>query len=242
MDEKKKRAEWMQMRNLLTNIHKEYGDNILLEDFERPDFRLSLPSGVTVGIEITQCCPSANSQRGCNMKHESYKETICKQFLENEVLKAFTQTNGMNIIIYPTSEIYNESYSIDDYCKEIEQHLIVLMSEGKDFHTKLIKQIKIIHRGGKNNVVQFCHIARRDAVKAQELLNVIIKKEKKAKEYDQTDEIWLCVYLPWQEKLHPYWIDYRDMTEQEFNHKLSETCFERIYITSEFEMDFLRVK
>lgn len=242
MDEKKKRDEWRQMHNLLTSIRKEYGDNFLIEDCERPDFILSLPSGLTIGIELTQCCPSAKSQRGCNMKHESYKEAICKQFLKNEILNAFTQTNGINIVVYPTSEIYNKRHSIDDYCKEIEQHLIVLMSGGKDFHTKLIEQIKIIHRGGKTNIIQFCHIARRDAVKAQELLNVIMIKEQKAKEYGQTDEKWLCVYLPWQEKIHPYWIDYRDMTEHEFNHKLSKTCFERIYITSEFEMDFLRVK
>ena len=242
MDEKKKCAERSQMRNLLTSIRKEYGDNFLLEESERPDFILSLPSGLTIGIEITQCCPSAKSQRGCNMKHDSFKEAICKQFLKNEILNAATQTNGMNIVVYPTSEIYTERHSIDEYCKEIEQHLIVLMAVGKDFPTKLIRQIKIIHRGGKTNIVQFCYIARRDAIKAQDLLSIIMIKEEKAKEYDKTDEKWLCVYLPWQEKKHPYWVDYGDMTEQDFNNSLSETCFERIYITSELEMDFLRVK
>lgn len=242
MDEKKKLTERIQMRNLLASIRIEYGDFFLLEDSERPDFTLTIPSGHKIGIEITQCCPSNEKTHGCKLKLYKYKEAICKQFLKNEVLSSFTQSHGMNIIIYPTSVIYNKRHRIDDFCKEIEQHLITVMATGKDLPTQLIRKIRIIHRSGSTNIIQFNHISRRDAVKAQDLLNVIKTKEVKAKGYNLYNENWLCIYLPWQENLHPYTIDYETITQEVFNNELSNSCFTRIYVSSELDIDFLRLK
>lgn len=53
--------------------------------------------------------------------------------------------------------------------------------------------------------------------------------------YDPVSEVWLSIYLPWQENRHPYWIDYdEECTEDKFNEVLAkksiqeDICFKHI--------------
>ena len=71
--------------------------------------------------------------------------------------------------------------SKEECCKEIEAHLRQLLDseEHQDQPTRLIRRVRVLQGNGLSTTVQFNHIARRNAIRAKELLDTIEKKNKK---------------------------------------------------------------
>ena len=245
LDRKKKREERFEIENLLTSIRGEFGDEVKVMEKEPPDFIVRLPDGTDIGIEATKCCPSKARGEHNNMTDYQWMEDVERMFMQNEYFREKTANYGMNILIDGSVEIRRSRNSKEECCKEIEAHLRQLLDseEHQDQPTRLIRRVRILQGNGLSTTVQFNHIARRDAIMAKELLKTIEKKNKKFSHYDSVCEVWLSIYLPWQENRHPYWIDYdEECTEDKFNEVLAKSPFKRIYVSSTFNQDFLRLK
>ncbi len=242
---KKKQEERFEIDHLLTSIRAEFGDRIEVIEKEPPDFVVRLSNGTDIGIEATKCCPSMARGEHNNMTDYRWMDDVERMFMQNEYFREKTASYGMNILIDGTSEIRLSRNSKDDCCKEIETHLRQLLDseEHQDQPTRLIRRVRILQGNGLSTTVQFNHMSRRDAVRAKELIETIEKKNKKFNNYDSVKEVWLSVYLPWQENRHPYWVEYDDnCSEDKFHEELAKSPFSRIYVSSTFEQDFMRLK
>jgi hypothetical protein len=223
-------------------MRNEWGDISICEG-ERPDFIATLDNGDIIGIEETQCCPSANEHGSQNVRVYKWQEAVENQFSNNTYLADMTMRKRFRITIYAAPEIYIGRYSVKDCCEEIEKHLRHVLEPTK--HPKplihLIRKIKVCP--SHQNIITFDHMTRRDAIKARDLMKSIKDKEEKSKGYKCDGPIWLCVFLPFPENRHPYYIEYdEECPEEYFEQFVKKSFYERIYITSEFKRDIRRIK
>lgn len=68
LDKRKKNEELFQLKNIIANICKEFGDDIEIIDGEKPDFSIVLPDKTVVGMEVTKCCPSERKREMVGLK------------------------------------------------------------------------------------------------------------------------------------------------------------------------------
>ena len=210
---------------------------------ERPDFIVTLHNGDIIGFEETLCCPSANEHGSQRVRVYKLQEAVENQFSNNTYLADMTMKKSLRITIHAASEIYMGKHSVKECCEEIEKHLRHVLEPEK--HPQplihLIQKIKICP--SHQNIITFDHMARRDAIKARELMKSIKDKEKKSKGYKCDGPIWLCVFLPFPENRHPYYIEYDEECPKEyFEQFVKKSFYKRIYLTSEFKHDIRRVK
>jgi hypothetical protein len=232
----KKQKEKEHISNLLDIIRNEYGLFTFYEG-ECPDFTITLPDNKKIGIEETMCCPSASKKGSRRINDYIWQEKVRKEFNNNKYLEEQSIEKKLNILIYTTSNIHKGHHSTKECCKEIEDHLkYVLGTTNTIPSSTLIQHIKVSQVGTHSNVINFNYIARRDAIKAKELIDCIQGKEKKREQYVANYPIWLCVFLPFPENRHPYHIEYDEEYSQEsFEQILKNSRFERIYLTSVFK-------
>lgn len=167
-------------------------------------------------------------------------------FGSSEYFLNVTKDQKLWLTIDGTPEIYRGHHRVEDCCKEIEEHLrqILASPAGKDSPSLLIKRVRVV-KSCFGNMVSFNYTARRDAIKASELLRSQHEKELKLMNYSSElkDNCWLCIYLPWQENRHPYRIVFDDdCTEVMFNRELTSSKFKRIYVASECKPDLAKIK
>ena len=248
VDKRKKNDELFQLKNVIANIRKEFGEEIEIIDSEKPDFSIVLPDKTVVGMEVTKCCPSEKKKGNGNgrIKDVVWKDKVEAAFSNNEYFLRVTKDQKLWLTIDSTPEIYRSHHRVEECCKEIEEHLrqILASPEGKDKPSLLIRRVRVA-KSGSVNIINFNYIARRDAIKACELLKSLHEKELKLEKYssDLRDNCWLCIYLPWQENLHPYWIDFDDeCTKDKFDKELARSNFKRIYVASECMPDLAIIK
>ena len=241
----KKAIERNQIRHLIPIIQKEFG-NFQLVEGEKPDFSIILPDNISFGIEVTDCCPSEKKPGKGNKEKVAWENKVRKAFYSNNYLLEQTQNNKFYLLIDTTRFFYDKRVSVNECCKEIEEHLRqILESPTKtDSPSHLIRRIRIMERRSVNTI-NFNHMARRDAVKASDLVKTIKTKDKKLKTYrpDVKDNCWLCIYLPWEENTHPYFINFdNNCTEEMFIEEIKKSKYKRIYVTSVFDEDIIQIK
>ena len=77
----KKQKEKDHISNLLDVIEKELGPFSIFNEGECPDFIVTLSDGTKLGIEETECCPSAPQYGGSRkIKDEMWTEKVKKEF------------------------------------------------------------------------------------------------------------------------------------------------------------------
>lgn len=222
-------------------IRQEYGNDILVIDSESPDFIVIPPRKPPFGIEITKCTPYPKK-----MKDADFEYKVIRQFRNNDYLQSITKDRKLSITVYPMQSFYKGGTNIDECCAEMET-LVRLWHEKNMNSVKFLTHIHKIEvfemPASTSNAIDFNHTARRDAVRATDLLESIHKKEKKLQTFKLKDNAWLCIYLPSEENLHPYHIIYdEDCTEEAFMKELGKSSFKRIYITSFGPKDIKRLK
>ena len=246
LDKRKKNEELFQLKNVITNIRKEFGDDIEIIDGEKPDFSIVLPDKTVVGMEVTKCCPSEKEKGNGRIKDVVWKDKVEDAFSSSDYFLSVTKDQKLWLTIDGTPEIYRSHHRVEECCKEIEEHLrqILASPEGKDKPSLLIKRVRVV-KSSSENMVRFNYTARRDAIKASELLKSLHEKESKLGYYSSElrDNCWLCIYLPWQENRHPYSIDFDDeCTEEMFEKELASSNYKRIYVASECKPDLSIIK
>ena len=196
LDSKKKKKERFEIENLLTRIRGEFGDDVKVMEKEPPDFIVRLPDGTDIGVEATKCCPSKARGEHNNMTDYQWMEDVERMFMQNEYLHEKTTNYGLNILIDGSVEIRRSRNSKEECCKEIEAHLRQLLDseEHQDQPTRLIRRVRILKGNGLSTTVQFNHIARRDAIRAKDLLETIEKKNEMFSHYNSVSEVWLSIY------------------------------------------------
>lgn len=243
---KKKFEEKKHISNLLDIIRYELGNFSINEERESPDFSVTLFDGSCIAIEETQCCPSANKKGSRKIKSYTHLEKVREEFFYNAYLTNISERNKINLIIYNNPKENVCKHTIKEFCDEIEKHLryVIEPTTSPKPSERLIKSIRVNYIDTDHNIININHIARRDAIKAKELIMSIKNKEQKRKDYIFNGPIWLCVFLPFPENRHPYEIKYdEECTKEEFEQFIQECGYERIYITSEFKsIDIMRVK
>jgi hypothetical protein len=246
LDKRKKNEELFQLKNVIADIRKEFGDDIEIIDGEAPDFSIVLPDKIIVGMEVTRCCPSEKKSGNGRIKDVVWKDKVEDTFISNDYFLSVTKDQKLWLMIDGTPEIYRRHHRVEECCKEIEEHLRQILSspEGKDKPSLLIKRVRVV-KSSSGNMVNFNHIARRNAIKASELLKSLLEKESKLGNYSSElrDNCWLCIYLPWQENRHPYPVYFDDECTQEmFEKELASSKYKRIYVASEYKPDLARIK
>lgn len=246
LDKRKKSEEMFLLKNIITSIQEEYGNKIEIIDGEKPDFSIILPDKTLVGMEVTKCCPSEKKTGKGRIEDVVWQDKVEDAFSRNEYFLSVTKNQKLWLTIYGTPEIHRSHHHVKDCCKEIEEHLrqIIASPERKDKPSQLIKRIRVV-KSCLGNVVNFNHTAKRDAIKASDLLKSLHEKEAKLANYSSMvkGNCWLCIYLPWQENRHPYWIDFDDeCTEEIFERELASSNFKRIYVASECKQDLAIIK
>ena len=245
-DNQKKKKELFQLTNVITSIRKEFGDEIEIINGEKPDFSIVLPDKSVVGMEVTVCCPSEKKKGNGKIKDLVWKNEVEDTFSSSAFFLNLTQKQKLRLTIYCTSEIRKKHHKVEECCREIELHLrrIIESPEKKEEPTKLIRKVKVVKSCYRNSI-NFNYVARRDAIKASALLKSLHDKEIKLRNYSSElkNNCWLCIYLPWQENRHPYWIDFdENCTEEMFYKELANRNYKRIYIASECKPDLMIIK
>ena len=242
----KKQEEMKHIRNLLDAMRYEFGSISINNGRESPDFSITLSDGSLIGIEETQCCPSANQNGSTILKSFERLENVRAAFFDNAYLKKISKNRKSNILIYVTRRNKSWKHTVADYCDAIEKHLqyAIEPTTHPKPSTDLIEHINVSYTEMTQNIININYIARRDAIKAKELIKSIKNKELKRKDYTFNGPIWLCVFLPFSENRHPYEIEYdNECTKEVFDHYLKECGYKRIYITSELkDIDIKRIK
>lgn len=76
LDKRKKNEELFQLKNVITDLREEYGDEIEIFDGEKPDFTIILPDKTIVGMEVTKCCPSEKEKGNGRIKDVIWKKKL----------------------------------------------------------------------------------------------------------------------------------------------------------------------
>jgi len=229
---RKKLVEKQQFSHLRFEMRKELGNDLIVLDHESPDFIAIVPNKLTIGIEMTMCTPSATK-----MKNSALEYKIIKMLRDNEYIQSITFDQKIMVTIYPMPTFYKGNVNVSECCAEIET-FVRFWHDKSECNIRFSTHIREVHISqlpeGTANIIDFCHIARRDAIRAADLLEPIYKKEEKLKDFKLIkDNTWLCIYLPDEENLHPKDIIYdEDCTEEKFLKVLEESKFKRIYILS----------
>ena len=189
---RKKQEEIRHISNLLDAIRCEFGGIVRLDEEERPDFIVTLPDGTKIGIEETMCCPSASQDGSPRFKYYNWKEKVRKASFQNEYLIEKSQDKRLHINIRETPKIYRGKHSVKECCEEIEKHLRNALEPTINPIPvpNLILYVEAHYIDSACNIINFSHAARRDPIKAKELIVSIKHKEQKRKEYNH-DNIWL---------------------------------------------------
>ena len=238
---RKKLVEKQEFSHLGHLMRQEFGNDILVKDSESPDFIVITPKESAIGVEMTECTPYPHKREDADFEYK-----VIRKFRDNEYLLSITKDNKLSIIFYPMPSFYRGRADIDECCAEIEI-FVRLWHEGNIDRIKFLTHIQRIVvfeiPASASNAIDFDHSARRDAVRAIDLLESIQKKEIKLPKFKLKDNAWLCIYLPNEENLHPYDIIYDDdCTEEEFNKKLEASNFKRIYMSSFGAKDIKQLK
>lgn len=243
----KKEKEKAQVYYLIKHINKEFCNDVILSDWECPDFYITLPNKEILGIEVTECCPSQNRKGSSRKKLFLWEDKVKEEFQKNEYFINKTKEQKLYILIYTSQNI--KHHNIKEFCQELEFSLRKILDnpnfiKGKENLSTNIKTLKIWPTLF-GNVVNFNHIARRVAVKASDILYCVHTKEEKLKKYDSQfkNNTWLCIYLPFEENRHSYYVDFDDKcNKNDLENVLKNSHFKRIYLTSVFEEDLRCIK
>lgn len=243
---KQKQRELFQIRNVVSNLNHEFCGDCIINSGEKPDFEIILPDNHIVGLEVTECCPSEKKKGIGIIVDVQFEEKLIKHFYGNKFFQHITESQKLYILIDATREIHKKNNTVKDWCMEFEYHLkqIFENKETMSSPTRLIRRIRFFKTNFRNSI-NFNHIARRDPIHAKELISVINDKESKLLQYrpELKNNCLLCIYLPWHENRHPYWIEYDDDYSREmFEEDLNKSSYKRIYITSEAERDVLLIR
>lgn len=246
--QKQKIEELSQIKNVIEDFNREFSHVVMKEEpSEKPDFIFDI-DGKLIGLEVTASCPSKkNGKKFDNTTIAESLDSKCYQYQKNNpYYLEKTKDQSLRILIYATSRLRNKKTTYEQFEKELTVHLLYRLELNKQITTPLIRKIKIAEidqPDGICNNVAINYISARLPVRASDIWNEIEKKAKKSIYYnDSLDSMWLCIYLPWQENKYPNEIDYSDIEKEEFEKKLQEISFERIYLTSVRSTDFKRIK
>lgn len=238
---RQKLAEKQEFRHVRHLIRQEYGNDTLVIESESPDFIVVPPKDSAIGVEMTKCTPFPK-----RMEDADFEYKVIQKFRDNEYLQSVTKERKLNITIYPMRSFYKGGANIDDCCAEIETFVRLWLENNMNSVNFLthIRKIEVSEMPtSSSNAIDFDHTARREAIRASDILESIRKKEKKLPKFILNDNAWLCIYLPPEENLHPYSIIYdEDCTEDKFNMELGNSHFKRIYLTSFGPRDIMQLK
>lgn len=250
IDERKDKREKSQSANLLSIIEKEIFPNkytlVKRKKDDKPDIILEVSK--RIGIEVTECYPSnyvddISKKKGKKplYKKKNYKWLMkeCEKFKQNPYFGNLTKDQHYKIIIYTTNAIYHGKHH-DDFQNELIEHIEAIRNKRYPISTKLISRIKV--EPSIHNYVDTFHTSSPWPVKWKDILREIEKKEKQSGAYEQTDELWLNVYIPWVENIISYEIDIEDNDIDTIRKRLQQSKFQRIYLSSLREQDTFVLK
>lgn len=254
IDEIKNEREKYQSKNLLSIIGKEIFPKkyTIAKRNDRPDIILKIENK-TIGIEITECCHSNYKDDNIENKDEQPKKDKplyrlktynwlkreCETFINNPYFVSLTKDQCYKIKIYNTNAVYHGNHH-DDFQKELIEHIEAIRFKRYPIRTKLIHSIKI--EPCIFNHVDFFHTSCPALVKWKDILREIEKKERQSQAYEHTDELWLNIYIPWEENIISYEIDIEHNDLDTVRERLKQSRFQRIYLSSFREQDTFVLK
>lgn len=253
-DDRKKRQELDETRNVLTFLKKDIIENIdeyvdiAFEDeqtkkpLENPDFRIAFPS---IGIETTKCNPSGqNKKKGANKtgKMKVFRK-FCDEFLKTDYIQSLTKDCKLSFYITPSYEIYRRDFSYEELCSELIERIERLRSQRQTplDGIQLIRRVKISWALNDNFVGIHHQTSGRFPIEWEAIKKCIDEKDEKYKHY-VTKKCWLNIFVPFVENRCVDCIDLGKSTIEDVKERLIASNFERIFVTSEMPNDILVIK
>ena len=114
LDKRKKNEELFQLKNVIANIRKEFGDDIEIIDGENPDFSIVLPDKTVVGMEVTKCCPSEKEKGNGRIKDVVWKDKVEDAFSNSDYFLSVTKDQKLWLTIDGTPVGDEGTYSNSD--------------------------------------------------------------------------------------------------------------------------------
>lgn len=248
IEDRKKICEEFQSENLLFIISKEVFPQKITPDErdkkDRPDIKIGIDNK-TIGIELTGCYPSNyiddKNKNGQQYKLRTYKwlKSECKKFMNSPYFISLTKDQCYSIQIYNTNAVYHGNHH-NEYQKELIEHIEAIRFRRYPIKTKLIDAIRV--KSSPFNYVDWFHTSCPVPVKWKDILREIEKKERQSQSYEPTDELWLNIYIPWEENIISYEIDIENSKLDTVRERLNQSKFQRIYLSSIREQDIFVLK
>ena len=232
IDEQKKYFEWEKIASLVEKIRKEY-PCIIDGESETPDFIVHTANG-KFGIEVVDCCHMMRGKRGIKaFERSNIERKFCNDVLQDGNFRLATKNNKFNILLDGSNLFYkkgiNRSMAIKEVVSAVKNTIDPKLYEKPSLH--FFKNIRP-RRVPNVNVVQFNHIASRNAITDEDIITTVKKKENVFKGHFPDFPVWINIYLPYEVNLHAYEIDFVTYDQNEYYDILTNSPFERIYVTS----------
>lgn len=242
MDEKKKNYELKKIEDLVENIRNEY-PIITVEESETPDFIFHTVNS-KFGVEVVDCCHNMRGKKGIKaFELSNLKRKFCKDVLLDEDFQLATKNNKFNILLDGSNLFYkkraNRSLAIKEVVLAIKHAIEPELYEKPRPHFFM----NIRPRSVPNvNVVQFNYMASRNAITDEDIITTVKKKENVFKGHFPDFPVWINIYLPYEVNLHAYEIDFVTYDHNEYYDILTNSPFDRIYVTSPISGEVTRLK
>ena len=242
IDEQKKYHEWEKISSLAVII-RNYVQCIIDGDSETPDFIVPTANG-KFGIEVVDCCHMMRGERGIKaFERSNIERKFCNDVHQNGNFQLATKNNKFNIILDGSNLFYKKrvdrSLAIKEVVLAIKHSIEPELYEKPKPH--FFTNIRLI-RVPNVNVVQFNHMASRNAITDEDIITTVKKKENVFKGHFPDFPVWINIYLPYEVNLHAYEIDFVTYDRDEYYDILANSPFERIYVTSPISGEVTRLK